>query len=92
LEEVLGYEAKTLIGSAFTDMHAAEDRPQVEAMLRQVASGLTIATFEAQCRRRDNSFANISWSIQSSPHHHRIFCVGRDSGGAGQGQAPWQTV
>jgi len=77
-EEILGRRARDLIGSRFCDLHSPADRERVEDALRQVQVGLHRADVTASCIRKDETLAAIVWSLQSSLHYHRIFCVGRE--------------
>ncbi len=75
--EVLGVPESDLLHKSFCDQHAPEDRHKIETVFRDLKAGLIAKNFEARCRRRDHSFAEITWSIQSSPHYRKTFCVGR---------------
>lgn len=78
VEPILGWRAKELVGSSFSALHLAEDRPEIESALRQVKTGLLSGNIAARCLRKDQTLASVAWSLQSSPHHRRTFCVGRE--------------
>ncbi|MDQ6809489.1 MAG: PAS domain-containing protein [Verrucomicrobiota bacterium] len=78
VEPILGWRAKELVGSSFLALHLAEDRPEIESALRRVKTGLLTGNIAARCLRKDQTLASIAWSLQSSPHHRRTFCVGRE--------------
>jgi len=79
-ETILGRTPKELVGTSFSELHSTEDRAQVEAALRQVKTGFQTANIAARCVRRDRTLASVAWSLQSSAHHRRVFCVGREGG------------
>lgn len=79
-EPILGWPSHDLIGSSFSAVHVAEDRPDVVSALRQLKTGFQTATLTARCLRKDQTLASIAWSLQSSEHHRRVFGVGRAIG------------
>lgn len=76
-EPILGRLPHDLIGSSFSAIHVAEDRPSIAAALRHVKTGFQTATLTARCLQKGQTFASIAWSLQSSEHHRRVFGVGR---------------
>ena len=75
---VLGFAERDLIGRSFCELHATADRPKIDAAFRDMQSGLAASNFHARCRRQNNTFADIIWSLQKSENHQKTFCVGRE--------------
>jgi hypothetical protein len=77
-KNVLGFAERDLIGRSFCELHATADRPKIDAAFRDMQSGLAASNFHARCRRQNNTFADIIWSLQKSENHQKTFCVGRE--------------
>ncbi len=74
---LLGLSERDLIGRSFYELHATTDHPKIDAALRDIQSGIAGGSFRARCRRHNNTFADIIWSLQRSETHQKTFCVGR---------------
>ncbi len=79
-EQILGSRPASFVGRPFTEIHAADDRSKVEAVLRAAHAGLTRGETTTRCVRNDGTLANVVWSLQHSMFHKRTFCVGREIG------------
>ena len=77
-KNVLGFAERDLIGRSFCELHASADRAKIDAAFRDMQLGVAASNFHARCRRQDNTFADITWSLQRSENHHKTFCVGRE--------------
>ena len=77
-KKVLGLSERELLGRSFCDLHAAADRARIDAAFRDMQSATAASNFHARCRRGDNTFADIIWSLQKSENHQKTFCVGRE--------------
>jgi len=77
-KNVLGFSERELIGRSFCELHATADHPKIDAAFRDMQSGLAASNFHARCRRQNNTFADIIWSMQKSENHQKTFCVGRE--------------
>jgi PAS domain S-box-containing protein len=77
-KKVLGFSGRDLVGRSFCDLHAAADRARIDAAFRDMQSATAASNFHARCRRQDNTFADIIWSLQRSENHQKTFCVGRE--------------
>jgi PAS domain S-box-containing protein len=74
---ILGFAERDVIGRSFQDLHAAADRPKIEAAFRDLRNGGGVSSFFARCRCHDGTFADIVWSLQRSQQFGKTFCVGR---------------
>jgi len=74
---LLGLSERELIGRSFYELHATADHPKIDAAFRDMQSGIEGGSFRARCRRDNNTFADIIWSLQRSENHQKTFCVGR---------------
>ena len=77
-KNVLGFSERDLIGRSFCELHATADHPKIDAAFRDMKSGLAASNFHARCRRQNNTFADIIWSLQKSENYQKTFCVGRE--------------
>jgi hypothetical protein len=66
-----------LLGRLFSKLHAPEESLKIEKAFTTAKMGLTAEIFAAKCQKSDRSCVQLHWSIQWSPHHQRMFCVGR---------------
>ncbi|MBA3882783.1 MAG: PAS domain S-box protein [Chthoniobacterales bacterium] len=87
-EPLLGFGASALLGRPFSDLLSGDDRQVAEAAMRQIRAGLSAGNFTTRCERRDGSLTSIDWSVQSSQHSQKIYCVGRQTT-AFTDQSPW---
>ena len=78
-EAILEITPSAWMGRSFLEVHSDAERPQIEAALRQAKSGLSVADFNASCRKRDERFAPLIWSVRWAPHYQKMYCVGRPS-------------
>jgi PAS domain S-box-containing protein len=76
-EEILGIVNSALLGRLFSKLHAPEESLKIEKAFTTAKMGLTAEIFAAKCQKSDRSYVQLHWSIQWSPHHQRMFCVGR---------------
>jgi PAS domain S-box-containing protein len=76
-QRVLGLSCRDLVGRSFGEIHASADRPKIDAAFKDMQSGVSATSFHARCRRQNNTFADIIWSLQKSENHQKTFCVGR---------------
>jgi PAS domain S-box-containing protein len=74
---LLGLSERELIGRSFYELHATADHPKIDAAFRDMQSGIAGGSFRARCRRDNNTFADIIWSLQRSENHQKTYCVGR---------------
>ena len=74
---LLGLSERELIGQSFYELHATADYPKIDAAFRDMQSGIVGGSFRVRCRRHNNTFADIIWSLQRSENHQKTFCVGR---------------
>lgn len=77
-KHVLGFAERDLIDRSFCELHATADHAKIDAAFRDMQLGLVASNFHAPCRRQDNTFADIIWSLQRSDNHQKTFCVGRE--------------
>jgi PAS domain-containing protein len=76
-DEILALPPRRLLGRSFMQLHSQEEEPQIAKAFAVAKSGMTAETFSALCRKGDETFARLNWSIQWSPHFEKMFCVGR---------------
>jgi PAS domain S-box-containing protein len=76
-KNLLSFSERDLIGRTFYELHATADHPKIDAAFRDMQSGITGSNFLARCRRQNNTYADIIWSLQRSENHQKTFCVGR---------------
>jgi PAS domain-containing protein len=76
-EEILSLPSRRLLGQSFVQLHLDEEKPQIEKAFAEARSGMIPETFSVRCRKGDQSYARLNWSIQWSPHFEKMFCVGR---------------
>lgn len=76
-DEILAIASPEWLGRSFFEVHSPAERPRIETALHEAKCGLSAAAFSASCRKRDESFAAMSWSIRWSPHYQKMYCVGR---------------
>src|ERR1043166_1029467 len=76
-DEILDLPSRQLVGRSFLAIHSSDERPDIEKAIAVAKSGLKPETFGARCRKGDETYARLDWSIQWSPHYERMFCVGR---------------
>ncbi len=78
VEPILGWGPKELVGSSFSALHVPQDRLEVDSVLQQAKTGFLTGNVTARCLRKDQTLVSVAWSLQSSPHYRRTFCVGRE--------------
>ena len=76
-DEILSMPSRRLLGQSFVQLHSEEERSRIEKAFAVAKSGMTAETFTARCRKGDETYAQLNWSIQWSPHFEKMFCVGR---------------
>ena len=76
-DDVLALSSRRLLGRTFMQLHSEEEKPKIEKAFAVARSGMTAETFSARCRKGDETYARLNWSIQWSPHFETMFCVGR---------------
>lgn len=87
-EQILGLQPTSLLGRAFTELHPADERARIDAVLKAAQAGFTRGEATTRCTKKDGSLADVVWSMQYSVHHKRTFCVGREVGG-GNDRSAW---
>lgn len=76
-DEILSLPSRRLLGCAFAQLHSGDEAPRIDKAFAVAKSGMTAETFTARCRKGDDTYAQLNWSIQWSPHFEKMFCVGR---------------
>ncbi len=76
-DEILSLSSRRLLGRSFVQLHSEDEKSRIEKAFAVAKSGMTAETFRARCRKGDESYAELNWSIQWSPHFEKMFCVGR---------------
>ncbi|MDD3517925.1 MAG: GGDEF domain-containing protein [Chromatiales bacterium] len=62
-EQTLGVPLEALLGSRYLDRIHPEDRERVGTMLANVCGEMETARFPARCRRIDEGYIGLSWSV-----------------------------
>ena len=76
-EEILLLPSPRLLGRSFIQLHSQDEEPQIQKAFAEARSGMMPEPFNAHCRRADESYVRLNWSIRWSPHFEKMVCVGR---------------
>ncbi|MCC9168409.1 PAS domain S-box protein [Pontibacter harenae] len=76
---VWGYAPEDLIGQAYMDFVAEQDKKLTSDIAASIMNGNLVTTFENHYLRPDGSFAPILWSASYNTEDQIMYCVAKDA-------------